>query len=171
VAIWSRYPILRVEAVDPDVVCRLKSVVIDFNGKPVRVVNVHAWPFTRSDQESIERSFRWRQEQIELIFSMVEGQPEPLILMGDFNSAPMSDLYQTITDRYADAFTKAGWGLGHTWPAEDGEWYHIPHPARLVRIDYVFHSDEWRAEEAWVAEWDGASDHHAVVARLRLSVR
>jgi endonuclease/exonuclease/phosphatase (EEP) superfamily protein YafD len=102
---------------------------------------------------------------------MVEGQPEPLLLLGDFNSAPMSDMYQTITDRYTDAFTEAGWGLGHTWPAEDGEWYHVPHPARFVRIDYIFHSSEWRAEEAWVAEWDGASDHHPVVARLRLSTK
>jgi vancomycin resistance protein VanJ len=169
VAIWSRHPILRVEAVDPDVACRLKSVVVDFNGRSVRVIDVHAWPYTDSDRESIERGFRWRQEQIELVFSMVEGQPEPLLLLGDFNSAPMSDLYQTVTDRYTDAFTEAGWGLGHTWPAEGGHWYDVPYPNRFVRIDYVFHSSEWRAEDAYVAEWDGASDHHPVVARLRLS--
>jgi hypothetical protein len=44
VAIWSRYPILSIKDVDPDVVCRLKPVVIDYPGQPVRVVNVHAWP-------------------------------------------------------------------------------------------------------------------------------
>jgi vancomycin resistance protein VanJ len=169
VAIWSRYPILRIEDVDPDVFCRLRSVVIDFEGQPVRVVGVHAWPYTGIDQESVEQGFRWRQEQIDLIIDMVEGQPEPLVLLGDLNSAPMSEIYGTLSTRFTDAFTEAGWGLGHTWPTEGGRWWHIPYPARLVRIDYVFHSAEWRAEEAWVGAWDGISDHHPVVARLRLS--
>jgi endonuclease/exonuclease/phosphatase (EEP) superfamily protein YafD len=167
-AIWSRYPILKVEDVDPDVLCRMRSVVIDFNTQPVRVVNVHAWPYTGTDRESIEQGFRWREEQIDLVLDMVEGQPEPLVLLGDLNSAPMSELYQTLSTHYGDAFTEAGWGLGHTWPAEGGHWWSIPYPHRFVRIDYVFHSAEWRAEDAWVAEWDGISDHHAVVAKLRL---
>jgi vancomycin resistance protein VanJ len=169
VAIWSRYPILRTEAVDPDVFCRLRSVVIDFEGQPVRVVNVHAWPYSGIDRESVERGFRWRREQIDLILDMVAGQPEPLVLLGDLNSTPMSEVYGTLSTRLTDAFTEAGWGLGHTWPAEGGRWHNIPYPARLVRIDYVFHSAEWRAEETWVGAWDGVSDHHPVVARLRLA--
>jgi endonuclease/exonuclease/phosphatase (EEP) superfamily protein YafD len=169
VAIWSRYPILMVEDVDPDVFCRLRSVVIDFDGQPVRVIGVHAWPYTGVDRESVERSFRWRQEQIDLILGMVAGQPEPLVLLGDLNSAPMSEVYGTLSARYTDAFTKAGWGLGHTFPAESGHWHRVPYPDRLVRIDYVFHSAEWRAEKSWVAEWDGFSDHLPVVAKLRLT--
>lgn len=169
VAIWSRYPILRNEDVDPDVFCRLRTVVIDFEGQPVRVVGVHAWPYTGIDRERVEQGFRWRQEQIDLILDMVEGQPEPLVLLGDLNSAPMSEVYGTLAAHFTDAFTEAGWGPGHTWPSEGGRWHNIPYPARLVRIDYVFHSAEWRAEEAWVGEWDGVSDHHPVVARLRLS--
>ncbi len=169
VAIWSRYPILRIEDVDPDVFCRLRSVVIDFEGQPVRVIGVHAWPYTGLDRESVEQGFRWRQEQIDLILDTVAGQPEPLVLLGDLNSAPMSEVYGTLSTRLTDAFTEAGWGLGHTWPAEGGHWYRVPYPARLVRIDYVFHSAEWRAEESWVGTWDGASDHLPVVARLRLA--
>jgi endonuclease/exonuclease/phosphatase (EEP) superfamily protein YafD len=38
----------------------------------------------------------------------------------------------------------------------------------VVRIDHIFHSEDWRAEAAWVGEWDGSSDHLPVVARLRL---
>jgi vancomycin resistance protein VanJ len=169
VAVWSRYPILRIEDVDQEVFCRLRSVVIDFEGQPVRVVGVHAWPYMGIDRESVERGFRWRQEQIDLILDMVAGQPEPLVLLGDLNSAPMSEVYGTLSARLTDAFTEAGWGLGHTFPAEGGRWWRVPYPARLVRIDYVFHSAEWRAEEAWVGAWDGVSDHHPVVARLRLS--
>ena len=168
VAIWSRHPILRTEDVDPDVFCRLRSVVIDFEGQPVRVMGVHAWPYTELDRESIEQGFRWRQEQIDLILDMIERQPEPLVLLGDLNSAPMSEIYHTVSGRYTDAFTEAGWGLGHTWPAQSGYWHNIPYPNRFVRIDYIFHSAEWRTEDALVAEWDGASDHHPVVAKLRL---
>jgi vancomycin resistance protein VanJ len=168
VAIWSRYPIIEIEDVDPDVLCRLRSVVIDFDGQPVRVIGVHAWPYTGIDRESVERSFRWRHEQIDLIRRIVEGRPEPLVLLGDLNSTPMSEVYGMISARYTDAFAEAGWGLGHTFPAESGRWRGVPYPDRLVRIDYVFHSAEWRAEESWVAEWDGASDHLPVVAKLRL---
>jgi endonuclease/exonuclease/phosphatase (EEP) superfamily protein YafD len=168
VAIWSRYPIVSIDDVDPDVVCRIKSVVVDLDERLVRVVDVHAWPYAGSDPKSIEQGFRWRHEQLDLIFDMVEGQPEPLILLGDLNSAPMSESYQTVSARYTDAFTEAGWGLGHTWPAQSGYWHNIPYPNRFARIDYIFHSTEWRTEDAWVAEWDGASDHHPVVAKLRL---
>jgi endonuclease/exonuclease/phosphatase (EEP) superfamily protein YafD len=168
VAIWSRYPILRTDEVDPDVFCRQRAVVIDFEGRPVRVVGVHAWPYSGLDRESVERSFRWRQEQIDLILDTVAGRPEPLILLGDLNSAPASAVHETLSAHLADAFTEAGWGLGHTWPAEGGRWHRVPYPARLVRIDYIFHSAEWRAEEAWVSAPDGVSDHLPVVTRLRL---
>jgi vancomycin resistance protein VanJ len=167
VAVWSRYP-LQVEAVDEDVLCRVCSVVVDFDGRPVRVVDIHAWPFTGLDQASVERSFRWRGEQIELVLDMVEGQPEPLILLGDLNSTPTHEVYRTLSTHLVDGFREAGWGLGHTYPATSGRVWGIPYPDRLVRIDHIFHSDDWRAEAAWVGEWDGSSDHRPVVARLRL---
>ena len=167
VAVWSRYP-LQVEAVDEDVLCRVRPVVVDFNGRPVRVIDIHAWPFTGIDQESVERSFRWRQEQIELVLDMVESQPEPLVLLGDLNSTPTHEVYRTLSTHLVDAFREAGWGLGHTYPATGGHFWGTPYPNRLVRIDHIFHSDEWRAEAAWVGEWDGFSDHRPVVARLRL---
>jgi vancomycin resistance protein VanJ len=168
VAVWSRYP-LRVESVDQDVLCRMCSVVVDLDGRPIRVIGIHAWSFTGLDRLSVERSFRWRREQIELVFDMVEGQPEPLILLGDLNSTPTHEVYHMLSTHLVDAFREAGWGLGHTFPATGGRLWGVPYPDRLVRIDYIFHSDDWRAEAAWVGEWDGSSDHRPVVARLTLS--
>jgi len=170
VAIWSRYP-LQVEGVDEDLLCRVRPAVIDFNGRPVRVVSVHAWPFTGLDREKVERSFRWRQEQIELILDTVAGQPEPLILSGDFNSTPTHEVYHKLSTHLKDAFREAGWGFGHTFPATGGRAWGILYPDRLVRIDHIFHSDDWGAEAARVGDWDGASDHHPVIARLRLRQR
>jgi vancomycin resistance protein VanJ len=167
VAVWSRYP-LQVEDVNPDFLCRVRSVLVDFGGRSVRVVNVHGWPFTGIDPQSIERSLHWRQAQIEMILNRVEGQPEPLILMGDLNATPANAVYRTVSVRLIDAFREAGWGLGHTWPTTGSKLRGIPYPNRLVRIDHIFHSSEWQADAAWVAPWDGVSDHHAVVARLRL---
>ena len=174
VAVWSRYP-LQVEPVDEDVLCRTCSVVMEVgdathfgSASHVRVVNVHAWPFTGLNQESVERSFRWRQEQIALVLDMVRGQPEPLVLLGDLNSTPMHEVYQTLSTHLVDTFREAGWGLGHTFPTTGGRFWGVPYPDRLVRIDHIFHSDDWRAEAAWVGEWDGSSDHRPAVARLRL---
>jgi endonuclease/exonuclease/phosphatase family metal-dependent hydrolase len=154
--------------VDEDVLCRVQSVLVDFAGRPVRVVDIHAWPFTGLDQASIERSFAWRQEQIELILDTVEGQPEPLVLLGDLNSTPTHQVYRTLSMHLTDAFREAGWGLGHTFPTTGGHFWGAPYPNRLVRIDHIFHSADGRAEAAWVGEWDGASDHLPVVARLWL---
>jgi len=167
VAVWSRYP-LQVEDVDPDFLCRVCSILLDFDGRAVRVVSVHGWPFTGLDRESIERSFKWRQKQIELIIDMVDDQPEPLILLGDLNATPSHEVYHTLSVRLTDAFREAGWGLGHTWPTTGGKFKGIPYPSRLVRIDHIFHSAHWWSEIAWVGEWDGYSDHYPVVARLRL---
>ena len=176
-AVWSRYP-LQVEEVDAEVLCRVRPVVVEVGGAThlgsaphlrVRVVNVHAWSYAGLDQESVERGFRWRREQIAWVLDMVAGQPEPLILLGDLNSTPTHEVYRTLSARFTDTFREAGWGLGHTFPTRGGWLGPIPHPDRLVRIDYIFHSDDWRAEAAWVGEWDGQSDHRPVVARLRLS--
>ncbi|MEA3341352.1 MAG: endonuclease/exonuclease/phosphatase family protein [Chloroflexota bacterium] len=227
VAIWSRYP-LQVESVDDEILCRVRPVVVEVEGLRARVVDVHAWSYTTLDQESVERGFRWRREQIEWVLKAVEGKPEPLILLGDLNSTPMHEVYYTLSTfenghsdgtlstfenghsdgalstfenghsdgtlstfenghsdgtlstfenghsdgalstHLVDSFREAGWGLGHTFPATGGRVWNIPHPGRLVRIDHIFHSDDWQAEAAWVGEWDGASDHRPVIARLRL---
>ena len=166
-AIWSRYP-LRAEQVDEEILCRVSMAVVEIEGRAVRVVDVHAWPYTGLDRAAVERGFRWRQEQIEWVLGRVAGQPEPLLLLGDLNSAPMHTVYRTVAACMVDSFREAGWGLGHTFPATEGRAWNLPRPGRLVRIDHIFHSAAWRAEAAWVGEWDGQSDHLPVVARLRL---
>lgn len=167
VSIWSRYP-LRVESLDEDMLCRARSVVVDFAGRAVRVVDVHAWSYIGLDRESVEQSFRWRREQIESLLHHVEGRPEPLILLGDLNSTPTHEVYRTLSARFVDGFREAGWGLGHTFPVTGGRAWGLPYPSRLVRIDHIFHSGDWIAEAAWVGAWDGSSDHLPVVARLKL---
>jgi vancomycin resistance protein VanJ len=168
VVIWSRFPLTE-EEVGHDVLCRARMARLDLGGRSVRVVGVHAWPYTALDRASVERTFRWRREQIEELLAAVAGQPEPLIFLADLNSTPMHDVYRLLrASGLGDAFREAGWGFGHTYPASGGRAWGLPFPGRLVRIDHVLHSREWRADRAWVAPWDGQSDHLAVVAQLSL---
>jgi hypothetical protein len=86
-----------------------------------------------------------------------------------------------------------GWGLGLTFPANPalprGILAHavagrvkIPEeqlfkelsllpipPLPLLRIDYIFSTDALRAVTAYTAEWDGQSDHRAVVAEFQFA--
>jgi endonuclease/exonuclease/phosphatase (EEP) superfamily protein YafD len=168
VAIWSRHP-LTVEPGPADVTCRVRSVRVAWGGRAIRVVNVHGWPYASLAPEDVARDFRWRREQMADVLAALEGQPEPLVLLGDLNSTSTQEVYQMVTEAgLTDAFREAGWGVGHTFPATGGRFLGIPYPARLVRIDHVFHSPEWYAEAAHVGAWDGHSDHHPVIAQLRL---
>lgn len=151
VAIWSHY-LLQVENRAEDVLCRVSSAVVDFGGQAVRVVDIHAWPYNGVNPQSVEQRFRWRREQIELVLDLVEGQPEALVLLGDLNSTPMHDVYRMLSAHLVDAFREAGWGLRHTYPATGGRFWGFPYPDRLVRIDHIFYSHDWRAVEAWVGE-------------------
>ncbi len=169
VVVWSRFP-LEEEATAEDVLCRVRQVLIDTDAGRVRVVAVHGWPYTGLNRASVEQSFRWRHEQMVEVLAAVDGQPEPLIVLGDLNSTPMHEMYGMLVEAgLTDAFREGGWGFGNTYPASGGTALGLPYPGRLVRIDHIFHSDAWRAERAYVAPWDGQSDHLPVVARLVLT--
>ena len=117
----------------------------------------------------MEYAFERRMEQIESVLGFVEGKREPFILLGDLNSTPLHEVYRTLSMRLTDAFQEMGWGFGHTWPATNGRAWGVPYPSQLVRIDYIFHSDQFRTEAAYVGEGAGSSDHRPVVARLRMA--
>lgn len=88
----------------------------------------------------------------------------PVVLLGDMNASERSLAYRAARARLDDAFARAGWGLGFTFPqhmAVRGR----EAPGPLVRIDYVMHSSELRAISARVLCGD-VSDHCAVLAEL-----
>ncbi len=168
-AVWSRYP-LQAETTEEDMVCRVRPVLIDYQGQRVRLVNIHAWPYVAFTQREVERSFSWRRAQIDDVVAGLKGQPQPLIVLGDMNSTQLHDAYRVLVRELGlrDAFRHGGWGFGHTYPTTPGRFYNVPYPPRLVRIDHILHSPHWRTAQSWVAPWDGQSDHMSLVARLYL---
>jgi endonuclease/exonuclease/phosphatase family metal-dependent hydrolase len=70
--------------------------------------------------------------------------------------------------RLHDAFREAGSGMGFTFPASIRSTIRSLPP--LLRIDYVWYSDQFSIRRVSVAGDSGTSDHHPVVARLVLHV-
>ena len=97
------------------------------------------------------------------------------ILAGDANMPFLSDAYKIMTEDLVDAYRSVGGGLGHTFPGSTLPESDRPHignlfiPAWLMRIDYIFHSDQWAAVSAHTAKIDGVSDHRGVVVELVLN--
>jgi endonuclease/exonuclease/phosphatase (EEP) superfamily protein YafD len=77
----------------------------------------------------------------------------PVLIAGDFNMTPDSAIYRECWSSYTNAFSTAGFGLGHSrildyWGA---------------RIDQQLAGPGWRCRRCWVGP-DVESDHRPVIA-------
>jgi endonuclease/exonuclease/phosphatase family metal-dependent hydrolase len=175
----SRYPISEVNQVDlelaanPDII----RMVIDVDGQPVAVYNVHlAYPGGPARVHlpvqnpylnlMVGYNDRDRNLQVTQLLNYVQTEPYPYILAGDFNLSDHSPTYQQLAAQLHDAFLTAGSGMGKSWPVSVVR--DIPGVIPpLVRIDYIWHSEHFQAQQAAVGPQVG-SDHLPVVAELVL---
>jgi vancomycin resistance protein VanJ len=165
VGLLSRYPILQKNVILPfvDSMFFLRAV-LDVNGQPVTVYVVHPArpgglisPFTYDDTR--------RDAEIAILCDdYLAYETGPLIVLGDFNMTDQSDSYRHVDALLDDAFRAAGRGMGFTFP--DAWRPSLRLVPRLVRIDYVWYSADFRAYDAFVTKDSGTSDHYPVVARL-----
>jgi endonuclease/exonuclease/phosphatase (EEP) superfamily protein YafD len=133
-----------------------------FAGTTVTIVHAHPVPTHPGPPAYVRQTIEAREAQARAVDDFVAAHPGPLLAPGDFNTTAQSRAYAILTRRLEDAWVEAGWGPGHTWPG-------ILPLRWLVRIDYVLHSREWRALDARIGPWDGASDHRPVIATLVLT--
>ena len=85
------------------------------------------------------------------------------VLLGDLNFTDQNEGYSCLQRaRLVDAFRAAGFGLGLTYPKRR---YSGAPFLPLIRIDYIFVTDDILPVRAWVGE-DGGSDHLPVLAEL-----
>lgn len=95
----------------------------------------------------------------------VAATQEPTLLMTDLNITDQGADYRRYRRAgLTDAFRAAGRGYGLTFPARAGGWRDLP-GLPLVRIDYVWVTDEFVVTDAWVGA-DAGSDHLPVLARV-----
>jgi vancomycin resistance protein VanJ len=179
----SRYPLHPTgETLPGEWIGTPQVLVLDFDRTTVTLLHSHTfatnWGRGRdlpSAPARIEWSVRERERQARAIVDFVAVHPGPFIALADLNAGDQSTAYALVVDVLTDSWREAGWGLGHTFPgaASPGSSRTtiagIAVPMWLVRIDYIFHSDHWRAVSAWIGPWDGVSDHRPVVAKLILT--
>jgi len=145
---------------------------LEWNGEQILLVNFHLTPTTGIfplDEE--DARIRAREKETQLL-SGLASQSGSAIVGGDANMSFLSDAYKSMTKNLVDAYRSVGAGLGHTFPGSTLPESDRPHignlfvPAWLMRIDYIFYSDEWTAISAHTALIDGVSDHRGVVVEL-----
>jgi endonuclease/exonuclease/phosphatase (EEP) superfamily protein YafD len=172
--VFSRHPLQDGgEIPDPAWKHGAQAVAVDFAEESVLVLNVHAvsptWPSLSPGWPlAFERGFQLRENQVHLWLDRILQHEGPTVVAGDLNSTDQNVTYRLLAVQLSDAHRQAGWGLGHTAPASPRGLDGIASPSRLFRIDFVWYSDHWRAQETHVGEWDGRSDHLPVFANLLL---
>ena len=106
-----------------------------------------------------------RNAEVRRLTEIVDSVRGPLLVTGDFNMTEYSADYHAMRARLGDAFRAAGRGLGLTFPRPRSYPRELPAPWPVVRLDYVWHSEELRPLDAHVGS-SGGSDHRPVIVRV-----
>ncbi len=185
-AIFSKYPIVKTQKLDfpNSKVNFCQSVDVKIGKDTLRVLNLHleSVKFGKEDynfvseiktttgtNENIKKgslaiiakmkyAYMRRASQINTVAGFIKSSPYPVLMAGDFNDTPVSYSYRQIENILDDTFVDAGKGLGQTHSQL------LP----LLRIDYIFHSDELKTIEHTTLD-KNFSDHFPVVARFMIS--
>lgn len=182
-AIFSRYPLKKVEEVffDNEVNGYLMTNV-HLPDDTIRLINAHlqsnrvtGMANNLEKERNLTKKDNWvtlkqmfgrygratasRTKQAEVLLSLVEKSPHPVVLAGDMNDVPTSFPYRVLnqSEQLMDAWIEAGSGVGTTYAGA------LPG----LRIDYVFLDSALTVSEAKVLP-EGASDHRPVRVRFML---
>lgn len=162
----------------------LNHAVIRFAGKDIHLLNCHLFP---SGHEFIQvllgrigmnafiddarKVYMRRLDEAEQIYARTAALNGPVILAGDFNDTPNSQVYRYFSKRLQNAHDQAGWGLGTTF-GKDFLLWGLPHRLAFLAldflcIDHVFCSNDFRVLSSAILPVE-ASDHKAQVVELEL---
>ncbi len=169
--IFSKYPLSDTVMLNTATPARSAQVAVaHLQGREIVLVNAHptatCCPSGFKDLPGlVDGSYARREHEIIEILAYLANETRPVILAGDMNTPDQTAAYRLLASQYQDSWEEAGVGFGGTFPAHEFYWHGIPFPAQLLRIDYIFHSDDFNAGSAWTFD-AGASDHRGVVVRL-----
>jgi endonuclease/exonuclease/phosphatase (EEP) superfamily protein YafD len=173
--IYSRWPLEDLGSLQTGRGLRSAAADVQLPTGTVRFVALHPWATAVGErfadiEPGIQQTFRDRDAQVAAVCEYLDAWGDrPVILAGDLNLSEFSDAYRCLGDRLNDGFREVGQGYGNTWPnARNSQWpwRRLGRLPLLARIDYVLHSDHWRAVEAHVPDTAGGSDHRPVVVTL-----
>jgi endonuclease/exonuclease/phosphatase (EEP) superfamily protein YafD len=173
--VMSRYPLTELRITDRALPrWMIQAVEIEASGGAFTLYNIHP-PSTHTPlyadmiadiPRRVRTSFDYRYTFAEKLLREIAQRPGPVVVAGDLNSTDRSDVYRLLTRSLTDVHRTAGWGLGHTFPAQRGRYRGIPYPPRVIRIDMILVSDAFVPLRSYVGASGGESDHLPVVAEL-----
>jgi vancomycin resistance protein VanJ len=112
------------------------------------------------DADYLRENTAWRAQESADASRWIAGLTGPVIVAGDMNLPPESEIFRRDWGGYTDAFSAAGFGYGYTYG------YDATHPFWGIRIDHILAGKGWRVERCWVGPHIH-SDHRPVLAELR----
>jgi vancomycin resistance protein VanJ len=174
--VLSRYPLQKVRSAHfPLATTVIQIVQVQAGERTLLLYNIHPLsssiflerPLSPIRNDTVLRTFEARLAFVNKLVADVQTHSEPVIVVGDFNSADQSDVHAAATQVLVDAHEQAGWGFGHTFPAELRFVYRLFAPARLTRIDMILYTKrDFVALRSYVSPQHAESDHLPVVATL-----
>jgi len=180
--IYSRFPIKNKGTVPYDMATGNSTIYvdIDFKGTDIRVYNVHLQSIRfqgqdyallnafgnntdKTIQESksilskMKQAYILRAEQASKVHTSISNSPYKVLVLGDFNDAPVSYTYNKICGGLHDAFVESGNGFGRTYAGA------FP----SFRIDYILGSPAFEFQNFKVGD-KKFSDHYHITAIAQL---
>lgn len=134
--VFSKFPL---SAPLPDVWTGMMACEAHLPTGPTWVGSVH-----------LPRGVTSRAEQdrvMDHLLALFEEMPGPKIIAGDFNATPLASPIRRMKTRLDSAFAQAGKGFGFTFPTPARR---IGFAGPFLRIDYIFHSEDYRTVSASV---------------------
>ena len=155
----SRYPLVSAEEHPLDDLSTCTDVVVDVDGRKLRVMNVHFMTGDPKNQlkgqglalkRRVMLSARTRHLQAGALRDLISKSELPVVITGDFNTPPDSVAYRILSRDLKDSFCEAGSWFGFTCRAN------LP----LWRIDYIWTRNLTVSRCRTLSP--GLSDHKAV---------
>lgn len=111
----------------------------------------------RGVYQRLDKAYKKRALQTELLNSEISKSPYPILLCGDFNDPPSSYTYNSINKQLNDSFVFKGRGKGVTFSRN----------VFSYRIDYILFSKHLNCLDFYVPKVD-FSDHFPVVGEYQM---
>lgn len=109
--------------------------------------------------ETMQANTNLRRAESAKVTRWLETLPGPVIVAGDLNMPPESQLFKRDWNNFTDAFAIAGWGYGYTYGYTTSGWFYG------IRIDHILADAGWNVECCRLGRHIG-SDHRPVAAEL-----
>lgn len=154
----STYPILSVEDLQqPTEAHSRQRYVIGQSGSEIAVYNIDvALPVNTPRIQLNGEIFDFltgydaeaRDANLRVLLERIRQEPYPYIVAGDFSMSDQTGMYQELAGVMRDSYREAGSGIGATWPVNSVENMLPQFVPPLFRVDYVWHSEHFRAIQA-----------------------